>query len=145
MLVFISINLLFRIFKVKSDASSLNLKLAILLFFLACCYAGVTAGFLGIGGGIIFVPVLILIMGLAARMAVATSQMIIFAKSLIAFVIFFLRGQVDLMLVGLIGAGIVFGVITGVIISKNVRHEFIKKALAIFILVVAIRILTTIT
>jgi hypothetical protein len=145
MLIFISLNLLFRIFKISPDAQALRTKLALVLFFLACCYAGLTAGFLGIGGGVIFVPVLILLLGLAAQMAVATSQMIIFTKSLIAFIIFFLRGQVDLMLVILIGSGIVFGVITGVIISKNVRHEFIKKALAVFILIIAIRILTTLT
>ena len=69
--------------------------------------AGVFSAFFGVGGGIIAVPLLILLVSLTEREATATSLGAIVLTAAAGVVVFSLRGEVDVgyaALVGLPGA-----------------------------------------
>jgi hypothetical protein len=69
--------------------------------------AGVFSSLFGVGGGIVIVPLLVLLAGFAAREATATSLGAVGITALAGVVLYSLRGEVDVgyaLLVGLPGA-----------------------------------------
>ncbi len=84
--------------------------LAIVVLGLA---VGVLQGLLGIGGGVVFIPALIYLLGCSTRAAVGTSLLVVTLGSVAGTITHGLRGNVDLGLVALIllssTAGAAFG------------------------------------
>jgi uncharacterized membrane protein YfcA len=75
--------------------------------------AGVFAALFGVGGGIVVVPLLILVVRMPERSATATSLGSIGITALAGVVVYALRGEVDVGYAALVGlpaaAGAVFG------------------------------------
>jgi hypothetical protein len=101
---------------------------------------GVLTGLVGVGGGFLIVPALVLLGGLSMRLAVGTSLLIIAAKSAAGFwkytdVLAGMGQQVDWGLIGLFtGVGIV-GSFAGNSLGGRVPQAQLKRGFAVFLLV----------
>lgn len=100
---------------------------------------GYLAGLLGIGGGGIAVPILyevFRVIGVAdeirMHLAVGTSLAVILPTSLRSFWLHRKRGAVDMDLLRTIGPGVLAGVLTGILIAREVDGTVLK---AVFVLV----------
>lgn len=107
---------------------------------------GVLTGLIGIGGGFLIVPALVLLAGLSMKFAVGTSLTIIVMQSTAGFitqlnVLAALNKSVDveLMLIfALIGAA---GSLVGRTIGSRISNQKLKKVFALFLIVMGIYII----
>lgn len=96
---------------------------------------GMVTGLVGVGGGFLVVPALVLLGGLPMKQAVGTSLLVISLKSAAGFLGY--RGQVDVpwVLVGLFtGVGVV-GILLGAHLVRYVPQHALQRAFAILLLV----------
>lgn len=101
--------------------------------------AGILGGMLGVGGGIIFVPALVLIVGLSQVEAEATSLLAIIPVAVAAV---WRQRKYDnvRMKDGLVIGGLsVVGVLVGVVVANSVSGEVLKLTFAALLVLVAIR------
>ena len=104
--------------------------------------AGIMTVLLGVGGGFILVPAMIYILGMAARVVVGTSLVMILAVSAVSTMIHAMTTQaVDIVLAGLLLIGGVIGAQYGAILATRLKPDLLRFALAIIILLVALRML----
>ena len=112
--------------------------------FLISFFVGTIASFLGIGGGIIHVPLLVEVMQFPAHTAVATSHFILAASAIIASVEHYTNGTLVFnSLVLYIAAGIVIGSPLGAKASTKVKGANIMKLIGGVVILVGIRLLYT--
>ncbi|MFL5679519.1 MAG: sulfite exporter TauE/SafE family protein [Chloroflexota bacterium] len=76
-------------------------------------FAGVVSALLGIGGGLIKVPVMNLIMGVPLRIATATSNLMIGVTASASAIIYLLRGGIDSFVAGPTAIGVFIGASIG--------------------------------
>lgn len=111
---------------------------------LAGVVAGILAGLLGVGGGIVIVPVLFnifLFLGIdeAVRMhlAVGTSLATIIPTSIMSARAHFKRGGIDVDLLKSWGPAIFIGVLAGTVLGGNARGQVLTAIFAVIALLVA--------
>jgi uncharacterized protein len=108
--------------------------------------AGIMTVLLGIGGGFILVPAMIYLLGMAPRVVVGTSLIMILAVSAVSTMIHALTTQaVDVVLAGLLLVGGVVGAQYGAILTTRLKPDLLRFALAAIILLVALRMLLGLT
>jgi uncharacterized membrane protein YfcA len=104
--------------------------------------AGIMTVLLGVGGGFILVPAMIYLLGMAPRVVVGTSLVMILAVSAVTTMIHAMTTQaVDIVLVALLLAGGVIGAQYGAILATRLKPDLLRFALAAIILLVALRML----
>jgi len=113
-----------------------TLKGLLLTFF-----GGLLSGLLGIGGGVINVPILVIILNLPPKVASATSLFIIGLNGATGGTIYWLNGLIEPLLVAPAVIGIFFGATIGTKFFRRLRNETLRKIFAIFLLYVAIRMI----
>ena len=102
--------------------------------------AGTLTVLLGVGGGFILVPAMIYLLGMAARVVIGTSLVMILAVSAATTLIQALTsGAVDIVLAGLLLVGGVIGAQYGAQLATRLKPDLLRLALAIIILLVALR------
>ena len=102
--------------------------------------AGVLAGLLGVGGGILLVPFLVLAAGMTQHEAEATSLLVILPTALAASVTLRRRNVGDLpvaLAVGLVGAA---GAAAGALLALSLPGSALRFVFAILLAVVGIRL-----
>lgn len=107
---------------------------------------GVLTGLVGVGGGFLIVPALVLLGGLSMRMAVGTSLLIIAAKSAAGFykyldVLHAAAMEVDWSLIGIFAAIGIVGSFIGNYAGSYVPQVKLKKGFAVFLLIMGTYIL----
>jgi len=100
---------------------------------------GFIASFLGIGGGIIHVPVLIYLLKIPVHIATATSHFILFSTVLLSVIPHALWGHIDYTRGLLLGGGALIGAQIGAYISSRVHSRVIVIILALVLLAVALK------
>jgi uncharacterized membrane protein YfcA len=100
-------------------------------------FAGVLAGLLGVGGGVLFVPALTVFLGLSQVDAEATSLLAIMPMALVGAWRQHRYGNVDGRDGGILGAAAVPGAIAGVAIVNVVPERVVQVAFAGLMLVIA--------
>jgi uncharacterized membrane protein YfcA len=98
---------------------------------------GVLAGLFGVGGGILFVPTLVLVLGLTQVHAEATSLLAILPTVVVGAWRQSRHGNVDWRAALLIGLGSVVGVEGGVQIARALPEDTLRRLFAVFMLLVA--------
>ncbi len=102
--------------------------------------AGILTVLLGVGGGFILIPAMIYILGMAARVVVGTSLVMILAVSAVTTMVHAMTTHaVDIVLAGLLLVGGVIGAQYGAVLATRLRPDYLRLALAIIILLVALR------
>jgi uncharacterized membrane protein YfcA len=98
---------------------------------------GVLSGLFGVGGGILFVPVLVLVLGLTQVHAEATSLLAILPTVIAGAWQQHRYGNVDWRAALLVGLGSIAGVEGGVKLAKALPEDVLRRLFAVFMLVVA--------
>jgi uncharacterized membrane protein YfcA len=102
--------------------------------------AGMLTVLLGVGGGFILVPAMIYVLRMAARVVVGTSLLMILAVSAGTTLIQALTsGAVDIVLAALLLVGGVVGAQYGAYLATRLKPDLLRLALAVIILMVALR------
>jgi len=102
--------------------------------------AGILTMLLGVGGGFILIPAMIYLLGMAARVVIGTSLVMILAVSAAATFIHAVTTQsVDIVLAGLLLVGGVVGAQYGAILTTRLKPDLLRLALGVIILLVALR------
>ena len=103
---------------------------------------GVASGFLsalfGVGGGIVVVPLLVLLLGFDPRVATATSLSAILVTAIVGATSFSLLEHVDWDAAALVGLPALLGSVAGVRVQQLVTSRALTLAFAAFLVVVAV-------
>jgi len=104
--------------------------------------AGVLSGMFGIGGGLIIVPALLLILKMEQFQALGTSlAALIPPVGLLGAAEYYRNGHINMKYAALIALGLFVGAYFGARITLGMSPELVRKLYAVFLLVVAARIL----
>lgn len=102
---------------------------------------GLLSGLLGVGGGLVMVPLLILLAGMDQRRAAATSLVAIAPTALAGSVSYLARGEADLRLAAIVTVGGVVGSWCGAWLLRRTPVGVLRWLFVGFLLVVAARML----
>ena len=102
--------------------------------------AGAVSGLLGVGGGVIQVPVLNSFCGIPIRVAAATSAFMIGPTAAISAFLYLGRGDMDPAITAAVALGSLPGSLLGTTLSQKMPVRSIKGILATSLIVVAIRL-----
>jgi uncharacterized membrane protein YfcA len=102
--------------------------------------AGTLTVLLGIGGGFVLVPAMIYLLGMAPRVVIGTSLVMILAVSAATTMMHSLTTQaVDVVLAALLLVGGVVGAQYGALLTLRVKPDLLRLALSVLILIVGLR------
>ncbi len=102
--------------------------------------AGVLTVLLGVGGGFLLVPAMIYLLGMSTRVVVGTSLFqTLFVTAATTLIHATTTKAVDIVLAGLLLIGSVTGAQVGARFAQRVRPEWLRLALALIVLAVAVR------
>jgi len=104
--------------------------------------AGFMGGLVGIGGGVIIVPALVMLVGMTQHQAQGTSlTMILFPVGILGVLNYYKQGYVDFKYAGLLAVGFFVGSYLGSKYSLSLPQLTVKRIFAIIMIVLAIKIL----
>jgi uncharacterized membrane protein YfcA len=99
--------------------------------------AGVFSALFGVGGGIVAVPLLILLVGLPERVATATSLGAIGITALAGVIVFSIRGEVEVTYAALVGLPAAAGALLGSTLQQRLRSGMVTQGFAVLLVGVA--------
>ncbi len=99
---------------------------------------GLLAGFMGVGGGVIIVPALVLLRGVEQHLAQGTSLAVILALSPFATLEHARHGNVVARWIPALGAGAVLGGPLGATAAHALSHPILARAFGLFLLANAV-------
>jgi hypothetical protein len=105
--------------------------------------AGIFSAFFGVGGGIIAVPLLILVVGVPERAATATSLLAIAITASAGVIVFSIEGEVEVRYAALVGLPAVVGVLVGTAWQQRVRTSTLTYGFAALLTVIGIWLLAS--
>ncbi len=114
---------------------ALTRRLMIILVLLGAV-SGFLSGLLGIGGGLVIVPVLVML-GYEIKFAAAVSLLAVLVICLVGTVSFAALGEVDWLISALVAVGSVAGVLLGTRLMRYLPTRAIQIAFAILLVAVA--------
>ena len=106
----------------------------------ASFFAGIISSFFGIGGGIIFVPLMVVGMGMAMKKAAPTSQMILLFASLSGVIAHSILGHPDFTQAGFLEIGSFLGGLVGARLSLDIKERYLKIIVSVVILIAAAKL-----
>jgi uncharacterized membrane protein YfcA len=123
----------------KSNKITMEIFLYLLIIGLA---AGFMGGLVGIGGGVIIVPALVMILGMTQHQAQGTSlMMILFPVGILGVINYYKQGHVDIKYAGLLAVGFFVGSYLGSKYSLSLPQLTIKRIFAVVMMLLALKIL----
>ncbi len=126
--------------KRKIESKDYNTSKQVMLFAVgASFFAGVISSFFGIGGGIIFVPLMVVVMGLGMKKAAPTSQLILLFASFSGLITHSALGHSDYYQALLLSVGAFSGGIFGARLSLEIREKNLQILVSIVIISAAIK------
>jgi uncharacterized membrane protein YfcA len=103
--------------------------------------AGILSGLLGVGGGIIIVPLLVALVHLSQHQANATSLAAIVPIGAVGALTFALDGEVDLEVAGLLALGALVGAPVGARIMSRIEERPLKIMFGVLMIAVGVQLL----
>lgn len=100
--------------------------------------AGGLSGLLGVGGGIIKVPVMNACMCVPMKAATATSNFMIGVTALASAVIYFRYGYIEPVLGALVAVGVLFGAMVGTRVSDKIDGGMLRRIFAVVLFIEAV-------
>ena len=116
---------------------SFNEKKGLILSFLI----GFMATSLGIGGGILHVPLMIYMLGFPVHIATATSFFILLISSFSGVITHFFMNHVNLIVALYLSGGAIIGAQIGAILSKKFDTKIIQTILAVCLVLVSFKLI----
>lgn len=103
--------------------------------------SGVLSGLLGVGGGLLMVPIFALLLGRTMHVAVATSLALIVPTAIAGALFHWSAGRLDVKLFLLCAGFAVAGGLLGSWLSGSVSPVFLRRLFAVLLIAVATRML----
>jgi uncharacterized membrane protein YfcA len=104
-------------------------------------FAGSLSGLLGIGGGIVHVPLMNLLCGVPMKAAAATSNFVIGVSAAASVYVYFRKGLMPLELTGVLVIGVLIGSFLGIQVLYKARSEKLQLIFSALTLLVAVKML----
>lgn len=108
--------------------------------FFISILGGIVAGMLGVGGGLINVPVISILMGAPIKVAIATSNFIIGVTALSGSIVYFIRGLINPIIVAPVVLGIVIGAFIGANYMPKIRNITLRRLFSLYLIYTAIKL-----
>jgi uncharacterized membrane protein YfcA len=102
---------------------------------------GVFSAVFGVGGGIVLVPLLVLLCGFEQRPAMATSLVAIGFTALAGTIAYAVRGEVKPGAALIVGIPAAFGAVLGTTLQQRLANRTLALAFATLLVVIAVRLL----
>ena len=123
----------------KKEGMGIQLWIILILIGVA---SGMLSGFVGVGGGLIIVPALVIFLDFSQKMAQGTSLAILLLPvGILAVMEYYKHGYIDIRIALIISAGFIIGGFAGSKLALALPQDTIKKIFAVFMLVVAVKML----
>jgi len=104
--------------------------------------AGVASGLVGIGGGVIIAPALVLLFGFSQKLAQGTTLALLIPPiGILAAYTYYKQGLVDLNAAGFIVIGFLLGSLIGASYITQLSNATVTRVFAVFLILLAIRLL----
>ena len=104
-------------------------------------FAGSLSGLLGIGGGVVQVPVMNLLCGVPMKAAAATSNFIIGVSAAASACVYFRKGLIPFELTAVIVVGVLLGSFLGIYALYKARSEKLQMIFSALTLLIAVKML----
>ena len=111
----------------------------VFLAFLAGVLAGCVSGFFGVGGGVVFVPSGVQLLGLGEKAAQGASFVAIIPTALVGFLRYHASGEVRINGIGMIIMGAVLGSFIGSAVAVNIKDTPLALCFSAFIAIIALK------
>ncbi len=139
---FISSDASYIFLKRKIEKKPLDVSRILLVFSAgASFFAGVISSLFGVGGGLIFVPLMVLALGISMKRAAPTSQFILMFASLSGLIVHSILGHPDYYQALLLSIGAFAGGIFGAKLSLDIKENKLKILVTIVIVAAAIKLI----
>lgn len=125
----------------KIETNEKNPTKQMIVFVIAASFfAGMISSFFGIGGGIVFVPLMVVGIGMTMKKAAPTSQFILLFASLSGIITHSILGHPDFLQAGLLAVGAFVGGIIGARISLDIKERSLQILVSAIIIIAAIKL-----
>jgi uncharacterized membrane protein YfcA len=102
---------------------------------------GVLSGLFGIGGGLVIVPAMILLFGMAPKQAVGTSlAALLLPVGILGALEYWRAGYIDVRLAVLLALGILIGAFIGARMAIGLPNELIQRAFGVLLVLIGLRL-----
>lgn len=102
---------------------------------------GISSGLMGVGGGIILIPMLVLGFGLNQHLAQGISLAVIIPTAISGLITFHRKGLVDYPRAGLLAIGAVVGALCSAGYVHYIPAAILKKVFGVFLAIIGARLL----
>jgi len=132
------IYLIYKKSVINGNSLSFESKWVKILFYSSTFVAGIISSLFGIGGGVIFVPLMIMILGLTMHLAAPTSQFILMITSLAGLTTHILLGNPQYLPAVLLSVGAFAGAQVGSRLSSKLSEQKLRLILGITVIGIAL-------
>ncbi len=113
-----------------------------MLFILLGLAAGAASGMIGIGGGLVIVPILVLLFGFSQKLAQGTTlALLVPPVGILAAYTYYKHGNVNFYAASFIAIGFVVGSLIGARYVTHLSNAVVIRIFALFLLILAIKML----
>ncbi|MBI1821178.1 MAG: sulfite exporter TauE/SafE family protein [Nitrospirae bacterium] len=118
--------------------------LNVTLFLFLGLVSGFLSGLIGLGGGVIIVPSLIVLFGMSQHQAQGTTLALMVPPiGLLAAWTYYQQGYVDLKIAAFICTGFFFGGFLGAKLAIGLSNEILQKVFGIALLLISLKMIFT--
>ena len=128
--------------KRKIEEKPVDISRLLLVFSAgASFFAGIISSLFGIGGGLIFVPLMVVALGISMKRAAPTSQFILMFASFSGLIVHSMLGHPDYYQALLLSIGAFAGGILGARLSLEIKENKLKIIVVIVLIAAAIKMI----
>ncbi|HVZ24596.1 MAG TPA: sulfite exporter TauE/SafE family protein [Sediminibacterium sp.] len=114
----------------------------LLLLVIVGLLAGFLSGLVGVGGGIIIVPALVLLLGFSQKLAQGTSLgILLLPVGILAVLQYYKQGYLNLQYVAIVSIAFVVGGYLGSKLALSLSDEKMKRVFAIVLMIMAVKMM----
>src|SRR5512135_2021584 len=124
------------------ESKEYNLSKQIMILAVgASFFAGIISSLFGIGGGVIFVPLMVIAMGLSMKLAAPTSQFILMFASASGMIVHSILGHPNYYEAGMLSIGSFMGGMVGSKLSTHINETKLRLFVTIVIGATAVKLI----
>lgn len=113
------------------------------LILLLGLIGGILSGLMGVGGGVVLVPMMVLILGIPQHTAQGVSMLVIIPTALVGIWHFHKKNLVDYRMAAYLATGAVCGALISSNLVQYIPAADLKKIFGVFIIYTGIRMVRT--